>query len=145
MAMITPFTPYQSLLGGALIGLSAVFLMAFLGRIMGATGILSGVINPATWHDWSWRAAVLAGMASGPIAYFALTGAMPQIQVTVSQPMMLASGFIVGIGVIFGSGCTSGHGICGMARLSPRSIAATLTFMAATGATVFVVRHLIGG
>lgn len=142
--MITAFTPYESLFGGALIGLSAVLLMLFLGRIMGATGILAGFINPAALPDWSWRAAVLAGMVSGPAAYLALTGSMPEIQVPVSTPMLLVGGFIVGIGVTFGSGCTSGHGVCGMARLSPRSVAATLTFMAATGITVFIIRHVIG-
>jgi hypothetical protein len=142
--MITQFTPYQSLLGGALIGLSAVLLMLFLGRIMGATGILSGFIIPATVRDWAWRAAVLAGMVTGPAAYLTLTGEFPEIRVPVSTTLLLIGGFIVGLGVTFGSGCTSGHGVCGMARLSPRSIAATLTFMAATFATVYIVRYLIG-
>jgi uncharacterized membrane protein YedE/YeeE len=142
--MMTEFTPYQSLLGGALIGLSAVLLMLVHGRIMGATGILSGFIMPATASDWLWRTDVLAGMISGPAAYRALTGSFPDIAVPVSTPLLLAGGFIVGIGVTFGSGCTSGHGVCGIARLSPRSIAATLTFMATTFATVFVVRHLLG-
>lgn len=141
---MTEFTPYQSLLGGALIGLSAVLLMLVHGRIMGATGILSGFIVPTTASDWLWRAGVLAGMISGPAAYRALTGSFPDIAVPVSTPLLLAGGFIVGIGVTFGSGCTSGHGVCGIARLSPRSIAATLTFMATTFATVFVVRHLLG-
>jgi len=142
---MTDFTPYQSLLGGALIGLSAVLLMLFLGRILGATGILTGVVNPATRRDWSWRAAIMAGMVSGPVAFWALTGSMPVIQVPVSSELLLLGGFIVGVGATFGSGCTSGHGVCGMARLSPRSIAATLTFMASTAATVFVIRHVIGG
>jgi len=142
---MTDFTPYQSLLGGALIGLSAVLLMLFLGRILGATGILTGVVNPATRRDWSWRAAIMAGMVSGPVAFWALTGSMPVIQVPVSSELLLLGGFIVGVGATFGSGCTSGHGVCGMARLSSRSIAATLTFMASTAATVFVIRHVIGG
>jgi uncharacterized membrane protein YedE/YeeE len=142
--MITQFTPYQSLLGGALIGLSAVLLMLVHGRIMGAIGILCGFIMPATGRDWSWRSAVLAGMVTGPAAYLLLTGAFPDIRVPVSTPLLLVGGFIVGIGVTLGSGCTSGHGVCGMARLSPRSIFATLTFMAATFATVYIVRHLIG-
>jgi hypothetical protein len=144
MDATTEFTPYQALLGGVLIGLSAVLLMLFLGRIMGATGILSGIIIPATVRDWAWRAAVLAGMVTAPAVYLAVTGVFPEIQVPVSTPLLLIGGFIVGIGVTFGSGCTSGHGVCGMARLSPRSIVATLTFMAATFATVFIVRHLIG-
>ncbi len=142
---MTEFTPFASLFGGVLIGLSAVLLMLTLGRVMGATGILAGFVNPASGTDWSWRAAVIAGMVCAPLVYFGVTGAMPTIQVPVSTPLMLLGGFIVGIGVTFGSGCTSGHGVCGMARLSGRSITATLTFMAATAITVFVIRHVIGG
>jgi uncharacterized membrane protein YedE/YeeE len=143
--METVFTPLQSLGGGALIGLAAVLLMATVGRVMGATGILAGLIQPAGMADWTWRAAVVAGMISGPLLVLALTGAMPVVQVPVSTAMLVVGGLIVGVGVTFGGGCTSGHGVCGMARLSPRSIAATLTFMAATGVTVFVIRHVIGG
>ena len=143
--METVFTPYQSLGGGVLIGLAAVLLMGLMGRVMGATGILAGVISPVSLSDWSWRAAVIAGMASGPLVIYALTGAMPEISVPISTPMLLIGGFIVGIGVTYGSGCTSGHGVCGMARLSPRSIVATITFMAATAITVYVLRHVIGG
>jgi len=142
---MTEFTPFASLFGGVLIGLSAVLLMLVLGRIMGATGILTGFVNPASAADWNWRAAMLAGMVAAPLAYFAVTGGMPTIDVPVSTPLMLLGGFIVGIGVTFGSGCTSGHGVCGMARLSGRSITATLTFMAATAVTVFVIRHVLGG
>jgi len=141
---MTQFTPLSSLAGGALIGLSAVLLMLTLGRIMGATGILSGFINPSSGADWRWRAAVLGGMVCAPLAFFAAMGAMPAIEVPVSTPLMLAGGFIVGIGVTLGAGCTSGHGVCGMARLSSRSITATLTFMATTAATVFIIRHVIG-
>jgi len=140
----TAFTPFQSLGGGALIGLAAVLLMAALGRVMGATGILAGLIQPANLADWSWRAAVLAGMVSGPAAVLLITGQAPVVQVPVSTTMLIVGGFIVGIGVTFGSGCTSGHGVCGMARLSPRSIAATTTFMITTGITVFVIRHVLG-
>jgi len=141
----TAFTPLQSLGGGALIGLAAVLLMAVLGRIMGATGIVAGLLQPAGLADWSWRAATLAGMISGPIAYLLITGQAPALQIPVNTPMLIVGGFLVGIGVTFASGCTSGHGVCGMARLSPRSFAATLTFMLATGITVFVVRHVVGG
>ena len=141
----TVFTPWQSLAGGALIGVASVLLMASLGRIMGATGVLAGLLYPADRADWMWRAALLAGMVSGPALVLALTGQMPAVQVPVSTPMLLIGGFIVGIGVTFGSGCTSGHGVCGMARLSPRSIAAVITFMITTGLTVFVLRHVIGG
>jgi uncharacterized membrane protein YedE/YeeE len=142
--METVFTPLQSLGGGMLIGVAAVLLMATLGRIMGATGILAGVLQPAGLSDWSWRAAVVAGMISGPIAMKQITGSFPVIDVPSTTPMLLLGGFIVGIGVTFASGCTSGHGVCGNARLSPRSIVATLTFMLTTGITVFVIRHVLG-
>jgi uncharacterized membrane protein YedE/YeeE len=135
----------MSLLGGALIGLAATLLMLLHGRIAGATGILAGALLPAGFADWSWRIAVIAGMATAPAAIALVTGAMPSIQVPVSALALIASGLIVGIGVTLGSGCTSGHGVCGMARLSPRSIAATLTFMATTFATVYVARHVMGG
>lgn len=141
----TSFTPFQSLAGGALIGLGAVFLMATLGRIMGATGILAGIVAPSSSSDLGWRLAVLIGMISGPVALFFLGGYTTEVQVPISTPMMVIGGLIVGIGVTYGSGCTSGHGVCGMARLSPRSIAATLAFMFSTGVTVFVIRHVIGG
>lgn len=140
----TAFTPFLSLGGGVLIGLSAVSLMATVGRVMGATGILAGLLQPANMADWSWRAVVLAGMISGPFAVMLLTGEMPAIQVPVSTTMLVVGGLIVGIGVTFGAGCTSGHGVCGMARLSPRSIVATLVFMITTAITVYVIRHIIG-
>jgi len=142
--METAFTPWQSMGGGALIGLATVLLMLTLGRIMGATGILSGLLMPSAPSDRTWRLAVLLGMVSGPVVILALTGQMPDVDVPVSLPMLLLGGFIVGVGVTFASGCTSGHGICGMARLSRRSIAATATFMISTGLTVFVVRHVLG-
>jgi uncharacterized membrane protein YedE/YeeE len=141
----TAFTPWQSLGGGVLIGLSAVLLMLAAGRIMGATGVLAGIFAPASVADMSWRVALLLGMVTGPAVYWLVTGGMPEITVPVSMPMLLIGGFIVGVGVTYGSGCTSGHGVCGMARFSPRSIAATITFMIATGITVFVVRHVFGG
>lgn len=141
----TAFTPWQSLGGGVLIGLASVLLMLAVGRIMGATGVLAGIFAPASVADFSWRVALLLGMVTGPSVYLLVTGGMPEITVPASMPMLLLGGFIVGVGVTFGSGCTSGHGVCGMARLSPRSIAATLTFMATTAATVFVIRHVIGG
>ncbi len=141
----TSFTPLASLAGGVLIGLAATLLMLFLGRIMGATGILAGLVQPASGEDFTWRAALLAGMVSGPVAVLALTGQMPAVEVPVSLPMLVLGGFIVGLGVTFGSGCTSGHGVCGMARLSLRSVAATVTFMVFTFATVYLIRHVIGG
>lgn len=142
--METEFTPWLSLAGGILIGLSATLLMLAAGRIMGATGVLTGLVAPASPADFTWRAALLAGMISAPMLIFALSGDMPAIEVPLSLPMLLAGGLIVGIGVTYGSGCTSGHGVCGMARMSPRSAAATVTFMLFTFATVYVVRHALG-
>jgi hypothetical protein len=141
--METAFTPFASLGGGILIGLAATLLMLVAGRVMGATGILSGAIWGPQGRDW--RIALLAGMATGPLVLLALTGSFPVIEVPVSTLAMVLGGVLVGIGVTFGAGCTSGHGVCGMARLSTRSIVATLTFMLTTGITVYVVRHVLGG
>lgn len=141
---MTEFTPLSSLIGGGLIGFGAVLLMLTLGRIMGATGILAGVLFPGSRDDVLWRLAVLMGMATGPVVYLLMTGAPAPIEVPVSTPALILGGIIVGIGVTFGSGCTSGHGVCGLARLSPRSIAATLTFMVFTAITVYVIRHVLG-
>lgn len=140
--MVTVFTPWTSLAGGLLIGLSAVILMAFNGRIAGMTGILAGVLPPSGF-DAGWRIAFLAGAIAMP-ALLVAGGMVIPFQVPVSTAAMIAGGFIVGVGVTYGAGCTSGHGVCGMARLSRRSIAATMIFMAATFATVFVVRHVLG-
>ncbi|SPH24897.1 hypothetical protein DEA8626_03931 [Defluviimonas aquaemixtae] len=141
----TVFTPWASLIGGILIGLSSILLMAALGRVMGATGILSGLLQRPAPGDAVWRIALLLGMVTGPLAVSLATGAMPVVQVPLSTGMLVVGGLLVGLGVTYGSGCTSGHGVCGMARLSPRSIVATATFMAATSVTVFVLRHVIGG
>lgn len=143
--METEFTPIASLSGGILIGLAAVALMALRGRIMGATGILAGAVMPTSWNDFAWRAAMLLGMFAGPWVYFAFAGQLPAIAVPASIGVLIIGGFIVGIGVTLGSGCTSGHGVCGMARLSPRSLSATGMFMLTTGLTVYVIRHVIGG
>jgi uncharacterized protein len=140
----TVFTPWASLGGGILIGLAATLLMLLQGRIMGATGVLAGLVMPANRQDFGWRAALVAGMVCGPLALWMLAGTWPVAQVTVGLPLLLLSGVIVGVGVSYGGGCTSGHGVCGIARLSPRSVVATLTFMATTFATVFVLRHVIG-
>lgn len=143
--METEFTPLQSLGGGILIGAAAVLLMATLGRVMGATGILAGIVQPTSREDLAWRVSVVLGMITGPIIVLAFSGQMPAVDVPVSNIMLAIGGIIVGIGVTFGGGCTSGHGVCGMARLSPRSVVATMTFMIATFATVFVIRHVMGG
>ncbi len=141
---MTDFTPLQSLAGGALIGLAAVLLMGALGRILGATGVLAGVLLPTSGFDRNWRLALLAGMISAPPLIWLATGRPVELEVPVSIPMLIAGGLLVGFGAATGSGCTSGHGVCGLARMSPRSLAATVTFMAATFVSVFVVRHLIG-
>jgi hypothetical protein len=142
--METAFTPIASLTGGILIGLASVALMLLRGRIMGATGILAGALLPTNQYDWTWRMILLAGMFAGPWVYFTLAGQLPDIEVSMSKPLLISGGFLVGIGVTLGSGCTSGHGVCGMARLSPRSIAATTIFMLTTGITVYVMRHILG-
>ncbi|MVS97461.1 YeeE/YedE family protein [Devosia marina] len=141
---MTEFTPVASLFGGALIGLSAVLLMAFHGRIAGMTGILSGLLPPMS-SDWTWRAAFVAGAIVAPILILGVSETAIGYDSPVPMPWVIASGLIVGGGVYFSSGCTSGHGVCGMARLSLRSLAATATFMVAAFLTVFVIRHLLGG
>lgn len=139
----TEFTPWASLGGGVLIGISAVLLMAVRGRVAGMTGILSGLIPPFS-SDWSWRAAFLVGAIIAPMGYI-LSGSTVPFAVPVSTTALMFGGFIVGIGVYYGAGCTSGHGVCGMARLSSRSIAATMIFMIACFVTVYVIRHVLGG
>ena len=141
----TAFTPGASLIGGLLIGFGTVLLMAVRGNVFGATGILAGFMTPASSSEWAWRAVLIAGMLTGPFVVLAVTGALPVIEVPVSKWMMIVGGFIVGLGVTYGAGCTSGHGVCGIARLSPRSIAATVTFMITAGITVYIIRHVIGG
>ncbi len=142
--METVFTPLQSLAGGVLIGAAAVLLMAVYGRVMGATGILLGAVIPMPWAQRGWRLAVLAGMLAAPAILWLTLGYAPEIAVPVSTPMLVIGGLLVGIGVTYGSGCTSGHGVCGLSRLSPRSLVAVLTFMTTTAATVYVVRHVLG-
>jgi uncharacterized membrane protein YedE/YeeE len=139
---LTDFTPWQSLFGGALIGFSAVLLMALHGRIAGMTGILSGVIPPLA-PDWPWRAAFLAGAIVAPVV-FLLAGGEIAFSVPVPTAALALGGVLVGIGIHFGNGCPSGHGICGLARLSPRSLVAVLTFMAAAFVTVYLTRHVLG-
>ena len=141
---MTEFTPLLSLLGGTLIGLSAVLLMAFHGRIAGMTGILTGLLPPVS-TDWPWRAAFIAGAIVASMLILSFSSGAIGFDSPASTPWLVISGLIVGVGVYFGSGCTSGHGVCGLARLSPRSIAATAIVMVTTAATVFVVRHVLGG
>lgn len=141
--MITTFTPIEAIIGGALIGLASVALMVLHGRIAGMTGILGNAILPGN-SDRAWRLAFLAGAIVAP-ALILLTGTPVPFAADIPGWAIILSGLIVGVGVMFGGGCTSGHGVCGIARLSPRSIVATVTFMAATTITVFVIRHLLGG
>ena len=132
-------------IGGLLIGFATVLLMLVRGNVFGATGVLAGFMTPSSSSDWAWRATLIAGMLTGPFAILLFTGGFPVIEVPMSRLAMIVGGFIVGIGVTYGSGCTSGHGVCGLARLSPRSIAATATFMLFSFITVYVIRHVIGG
>jgi uncharacterized membrane protein YedE/YeeE len=141
----TAFTPGASLAGGVLIGVDSTLLMLTLGRVMGATGILAGLLQLSSGQDFAWRAVLLAGMVPVPAAVWLISGEMPAVEVPISTVALIVGGLIVGVGVTYGSGCTSGHGVCGMARLSPRSIVATLTFMISTGLTVYLIRHVIGG
>jgi uncharacterized membrane protein YedE/YeeE len=143
--METAFTPLASFGGGLAIGLGAVLLMLGLGRILGATGILSGLVFADDREDVSWRAAMVLGMVLAPGILYGLTGTMPEINVPVSPAMIVIGGVIVGFGASLGSGCTSGHGVCGLSRLSLRSLVAVPTFMATAAITVFVIRHVLGG
>lgn len=137
------FTPLSALAGGLMIGLAAAMLMLFNGRIAGISGIIGGLLRPRS-GETGWRLAFLAGMLVAPIMYGALFG-LPEIRIDAGVPMLLAAGLLVGFGTRYGSGCTSGHGVCGLARFSPRSLTATLLFMAAGFATVYLVRHIFGG
>ncbi|TGY90399.1 YeeE/YedE family protein [Marinicauda algicola] len=141
MEYATPFTPWSALAGGALIGLASVLLMALNGRIAGISGIAGGLIGPAT-PDRGWRAAFIAGLVLAPLVYTLAAGEAPAVEFPVNTALLIAGGALVGLGTQLGSGCTSGHGVCGMSRLSPRSIAATAVFMTTGFATVFVVRHV---
>ncbi len=142
--METVFTPVASFSGGLAIGLGAVLLMLGLGRILGATGILSGMVFTEGRDEFLWSAAMVLGMVMAPGVIFAVTGVMPEISVPVSPAMIAIGGVIVGLGASLGSGCTSGHGVCGLSRLSVRSLVAVPTFMATAGFTVFIIRHVLG-
>ena len=135
------FTPVSALIGGAIIGAAVALFAVLNGRIAGVSGILGGLMRPQA-GDISWRIAFVAGLVAAPLAW-SLLAALPEIRVDASYPALVAAGLLVGIGTRYGGGCTSGHGICGISRASPRSIVATLVFMATGFATVYVVRHLI--
>jgi uncharacterized membrane protein YedE/YeeE len=135
------FTPASALIGGAVIGAAAALFFVLNGRIAGVSGILGGLLRPQG-GDISWRVAFVLGLVGAPIAW-SLFAALPEIRVDASFPTLVAAGLLVGAGTRYGGGCTSGHGVCGVSRASPRSIVATLAFMTTGFATVFVVRHLI--
>ena len=136
------FTPGTSAAGGALIGLAATIFILVNGRIAGISGILGGLLRPMA-GDISWRITFVLGLVMAPVLY-GLFAELPAIRIDSGFPALVIAGLLVGIGTRYGSGCTSGHGICGISRLSPRSLVATASFMAAGFATVFVLRHLLG-
>jgi uncharacterized protein len=141
--MATEFTPIAALAGGALIGLSAVMLMAFSGRIAGISGIAARALPPFTDHELAGRLALLAGLVAAPSIFLLATGRFPAQTIEIGGVLLAVAGLLVGFGSVWGNGCTSGHGVCGISRLSVRSIVATLVFMATGIATTFIVRHLL--
>jgi hypothetical protein len=141
---MTTFTPIASLAGGILIGLSATILMGLNGRVAGVSGITAGLMSFKDMpSDWAWRFAFVAGIVAAPLAMSALGLLTPTISFPVSIPSMAVAGVMVGFGTVLGNGCTSGHGVCGVARLSTRSLIATGVFLTAGIATVYVLRHLV--
>lgn len=139
----TAFTPWSALAGGALIGLAAALFIHANGRIAGISGIVGGLLRPAA-GDRAWRLAFVLGMVAAPLLW-SLAATLPPLIIAADWPLLIAAGLIVGISTRYGAGCTSGHGVCGISRLSPRSLVATLAFMGSGFVTVFVVRHLLGG
>lgn len=135
------FTPWSSAAGGIVIGAAAAMLVLLNGRIAGVAGIIGGVLRPAG-GDMAWRLAFIIGLLVAPAIYVLLAEPVPPT-IEAGYPVLLAAGLLVGAGTRYGSGCTSGHGVCGLSRLSPRSLAATITFMLAGFATVYAVRHLL--
>ncbi|MCC8981758.1 YeeE/YedE family protein [Bradyrhizobium acaciae] len=138
------FTPISGLAGGALIGLAAALLMLLTGRIAGVTGIVGGLLQPDT-ADRGWRIAFIAGLIAAPLVAALFGAPLPRPTMNASLVVVAIAGVLVGFGTRMGNGCTSGHGVCGFARLSGRSIVATFIFMTAAIVTVAIVRHVIGG
>ncbi|MCC5886917.1 MAG: YeeE/YedE family protein [Gammaproteobacteria bacterium] len=136
------FTPYTALAGGALIGLAAAMLALLNGRIAGIAGIVGGALHPKR-GEIGWRLTFILGLLLAPAAWLLVT-TLPEVRIDASYPMLILAGLVVGISTRYGAGCTSGHGVCGISRLSLRSIIATVAFMATGFLTVFVLRHLIG-
>jgi uncharacterized membrane protein YedE/YeeE len=136
------FTPVNAASGGVLIGIAVAILLFFNGRIAGISGILGGLFNFKK-HDTAWRLAFLAGLVFSA-SIWCLVADLPAIQLDASLSTIFVAGILVGVGTSFASGCTSGHGVCGLSRISPRSLVATLIFMATGIVTVFIVRHVLG-
>ena len=134
------FTPWSALIGGMLIGLAAAMFALLNGRVAGISGVLGGLFNPMP-GDIGWRVAFIGGLVVAPLVY-GLFAALPAVQIDASYGALVVAGLLVGVGTRYGAGCTSGHGVCGLSRLSPRSLVATLAFMGAGFVTVFVLRHL---
>ncbi|MGX1165183.1 putative membrane protein YedE/YeeE [Bradyrhizobium sp. USDA 372] len=137
----TSFTPIASLVGGAMIGLAAVLLMWATGRIAGVSGIAARLFPPYEDSEFAGRLAFVAGLAAAPVLVRLVTGGLPEQTIAAGPALLIVGGLLTGFGSVWGSGCTSGHGVCGLSRLSVRSLVATMTFMAAGMATVFVMRH----
>ena len=137
----TSFTPIASAVGGAMIGFSAVLLMAFKGRIAGVSGIASRLLPPYEDREFAGRLAFVAGLVAAPVLVWLATGRFPAQTIEAGMPVPVLAGLLVGFGSVWGNGCTSGHGVCGLSRLSVRSLAATATFMVTGILTVFVMRH----
>lgn len=137
----TSFTPIASLVGGSLIGLSAVLLMWATGRIAGVSGIAARLFPPYEDREFPGRLAFVAGLVAAPVLVRLATGDLPAQTIEAGPAVLIVGGLLTGFGPVWGSGCTSGHGVCGLSRLSARSLVATITFMAAGMATVFVMRH----
>jgi uncharacterized membrane protein YedE/YeeE len=136
------FTPASAAIGGVIIGIAVALFALVNGRVAGISGIVGGLLRPAP-GEFAWRAAFVAGLIAAPLVV-TLAGALPPVAIEAGYPTLIAAGLLVGIGTRYGGGCTSGHGVCGVSRLSPRSIVATLAFMATGFVTVFVVRHVFG-
>ena len=135
------FTPWASLAGGILIGLAAAIFLLFNGRIAGISGILGGLLQRSS-GDMAWRIAFVLGLVGAPFVY-GIFAPLPSVQVDAGTATLVVAGLLVGIGTRYGSGCTSGHGVCGLSRMSPRSPVATLAFMGAGFVTVFLIRHAL--
>jgi uncharacterized protein len=138
------FTPVSALIGGALIGLAAAIYILGLGRVAGVSGILGSLLRPRG-SEAPAQLAFVAGLIAAPLLMSAAGAPLPALSIDASLPVVIAGGLLVGFGTRLGGGCTSGHGVCGIARFSTRSLAATMLFMAAGAAVVFLVRHVIGG